>query len=596
MIALRVYRMLPKEHRLRMLQVLPPQRQLWLVRRLTRISSRGTSVPVGKLRTARDGAAQVQARVVAAATPADRWRHNLDLVTAAFDEAGVPHFAVPTLDERRSAVAVREQDRDGALRALATVGAQDGVTVRLPDRARPGRSVGVAEVFAAVTDPFGRTVLGQAFACDVEFWPDAPTEEYPVPHIAAPRPNRIAAALPTVGATVAVPGRRLSRFAGEDTTYPSRAEFAGLAHDQVTFPIDVVYTWVDGDDGDWRERKNRALREHGAAEMNEVAANDARYVSRDELRYSMRSLVAYAPWVRQIYLVTDDQVPAWLDVTHPMVRVVRHREIFADTGRLPTFNSHAIESRLHRIPGLSEHFVYVNDDMFFGRPLVPTAFFHANGIAKFFTSPAQLDVGPATVHDAPVTAAGKNNRRHIEERFGRTISQKMRHVPYPLRRSVLEEIERHLPAEVLATAEHQFRHPGDLSIPSSLQHYWSYLSGTSVPGSIRYTYADLAHPSTPVKLAALLSRRHCDVFCLNDTDSSEVLLSEQQAMLADFLSAYLPFRAPFEVSPEVEAQRLGRTASALAAELLPESPTSAAPRQGTGRAPHDPAGQPEPVR
>ncbi|MER7444314.1 stealth family protein [Micromonospora avicenniae] len=595
MIALRVYRMLPKEHRLRMLQVLPPQRQLWLVRRLTRISSRGTRTPLGKLRTVRDGAVQVQARVVAAATPAERWRHNLDLVTAAFDEAGVSYFAVPTLNERRSAVAVREQDRDAALRALATVSAKEGVTVRLPDRARPGRQGGVAQVFAAVTDPFGRTVLGRAFACDVEFWLDAPAEEYPIPHIVAPRPNRIAAALPTAGATVAVPTRQLSRFAGDDTTCRSRAEFAGLSYDQVTFPIDVVYTWVDGDDSDWRERKNRALREHGAAEMNEVAANDARYVSRDELRYSMRSLVAYAPWVRQVYLVTDDQVPPWLDVTHPMVRVVRHREIFADTGRLPTFNSHAIESRLHRIPGLSEHFIYVNDDMFFGRPLVPTAFFHANGIAKFFPSPAQLDVGPATVHDAPVTAAGKNNRRHIEERFGRTISQKMRHVPYPLRRSVLEDIERQLPDEVLATAEHQFRHPKDLSIPSSLQHYWSYLSGTSVPGSIRYTYADLAHPSTPVKLAALLSRRHCDVFCLNDTDSSEVLHSEQQAMLADFLSAYLPFRAPFEVSPEVEAQRRGRTASALAAELLTAPPAGAAPRQGVGRAPLGPAGQPEPV-
>ena len=80
---------------------------------------------------------------------------------------------------------------------------------------------------------------------------------------------------------------------------------------------------------------------------------------------------------------------------------------------------------------------------------MPTKFFHANGIAKFFPSTAQLEAGPATVHDAPVTAAGKNNRRHVEERFGRCITQKMQHVPYALQKSVLEEIEAQLPDEVL---------------------------------------------------------------------------------------------------------------------------------------------------
>jgi hypothetical protein len=196
--------------------------------------------------------------------------------------------------------------------------------------------------------------------------------------------------------------------------------------------------------------------------------------------------------------------------------------------------------------------------------VLPTAFFHANGIAKFFLSTAQLEAGPAGLHDAPVTAAGKNNRRRIEERFGRSITQKMQHVPYALRRSVLEEIEESLPEEVRQTACHQFRHPGDLAIPSSLEHYWAYLTQRAVPGTIRYTYADLAHPSTPVQLAFLLAKRHCDVFCLNDTDSAEVALGEQAAMMADFLPHYFPFRSPYELPDEVAAERAAFSASELA--------------------------------
>nr|BFE72879.1 hypothetical protein GCM10020092_061800 [Actinoplanes digitatis] len=168
------------------------------------------------------------------------------------------------------------------------------------------------------------------------------------------------------------------------------------------------------------------------------------------------------------------------------------------------------------------------------------------------------------MHDAPVTAVGKNNRRHIEEHFGVSIAQKMQHVPYALQKSVLEEIEQTLPEDVLRTAEHQFRHPGDLSIPSSLQHYWAFLTRRAVPGSIKYTYADLAHPSTPVQLAFLLAKRHCDVFCLNDTDSAEVALAEQAAMMADFLPHYFPFRSPFELPDDLAEERSAFSATELA--------------------------------
>ncbi len=524
------------------------------------------------------------------ATPLASWQRNLDLVTQTLDAAGIEYFCVRHANDMRSAVAVPLARKGEALRALRQLAGQPQVTVRLVTasgkRASAKQRSAIVQVFHAVSDPGGTTVHGSDFASEVEFWQVVTPRDTPIAEHVAPRANQVASSLPAQGQSVSVPASRLTRLAperGEPGRYRSRAEFAPLGYEHVTFPIDAVYTWVDGNDTDWQQRKNLALREQSGVEINDIAANPSRYVSRDELRYSLRSLVAFMPWIRMIYLVTDDQIPPWLDVAHPMIKVVRHRDIFGDTGRLPTFNSHAIESRLHRIAGLSEHFVYVNDDMFFGRPLLPTKFFHANGLAKFFPSPAQLDVGPATIYDAPVTAAGKNNRRHIQDRFGRMITQKMRHVPYPLLKSVLEDIERQLTEDVLGTAEHQFRHPADLSIPSSLQHYWSFLSGKATPGSISYTYADLAHPSTPVQLARLLARRDRDAFCLNDTDSAEVSLPEQHAMLTEFLSAYFPFRAPFELPADVEAERARHTASALAASSLPLETTISPirrPREG----------------
>ncbi|MEU4559132.1 stealth family protein [Actinoplanes sp. NPDC023936] len=503
-------------------------------------------------------------------TPAAAWRQNLDAVVAVLERAGIEYFCLRPIKNLHSSVAVNWRDRDRtivALRGDAELTAAEIRTGSVSDAGfSSGRGKNGVQVFFPVTSPYGTTVLGSGSACEIEFWKTQPGVGGAPATIVGPRRNAVASELPAEADYRMVPPITLNPMMplDEQPRYRTRSEFAMVPAEDVRFPIDVVYTWVDGDDPDWLARKNASLAAFGREQINTIASNDSRFISRDELKYSLRSIVAYAPWVRKIFLVTDDQIPPWLDSSDPRLTVVSHRELFGDTGVLPTFNSHAIESRLHRIPGLSEHFIYFNDDMFLGRPVAPDTFFHANGIAKFFQSDAQLDAGPATVFDAPVTAAGKNNRRHIAERFDRGITQKMQHVPYTLQKSVLEEIEKWLPDEVRQTAEHPFRHPGDLSIPSSLQHYWAYLTRRAVPGSIKYTYADLAHPSTPVQLAFLLARRHCDAFCLNDTDSAAVAYSEQAAMMADFLPQYFPFRSPFELPDDVAAERAKFSATELA--------------------------------
>jgi hypothetical protein len=143
-----------------------------------------------------------------------------------------------------------------------------------------------------------------------------------------------------------------------------------------SFDVDLVYLWVDGSDPQWLEKKERFT---GKLADNSEGNNKGRYVNNDELKYSLRSVEKYVPWVRRIYIVTDNQCPEWLQREHPKIRIVDHTEILPEEA-LPCFNSSVIEYFLYRIPDLAEHFLFANDDMFFNKPLSPYYFFDKEGI------------------------------------------------------------------------------------------------------------------------------------------------------------------------------------------------------------------------
>ena len=132
------------------------------------------------------------------------------------------------------------------------------------------------------------------------------------------------------------------------------------------------YSWEEEDeedgDGDGDGEKK------SAAEEDADAVSASRFSDHQELRYSLRSVWMHAPWVRNVYIVTNGQVPTWLDLSNPRVKVVPHSTIFPNTTHLPTFSSPAIETHIHRIPGLSDKFLYLNDDVMFGREVWPDDF------------------------------------------------------------------------------------------------------------------------------------------------------------------------------------------------------------------------------
>ena len=133
------------------------------------------------------------------------------------------------------------------------------------------------------------------------------------------------------------------------------------------------------------------------------------------------------------------------------------------------------------MPDLAEHFVYLNDDFFLGRPLGPEAFFSPAGLAAVWFSPNTIGIDE-TPDAAPYLKAAWNNRRLLQEAFGAVVTDNLAHAPYPHRRSVLEEIERRFPAAVAATARSPFRSDTDLSLLSSFAQHYGLLTGTAYVG------------------------------------------------------------------------------------------------------------------
>jgi hypothetical protein len=143
-----------------------------------------------------------------------------------------------------------------------------------------------------------------------------------------------------------------------------------------------VYLWVDGNDENWKKQKEYWHRKiKGEKEIYRDATVTARWRDNDELKYSLRSVEKFAPWINRIYIITGfGQVPKWLNTKNKKITIVSHESIMPPDA-LPTFNSNAIEMCMGNIQGLSVYFLLSNDDMFFGRPLGPEFFYDNRGRA-----------------------------------------------------------------------------------------------------------------------------------------------------------------------------------------------------------------------
>lgn len=152
--------------------------------------------------------------------------------------------------------------------------------------------------------------------------------------------------------------------------------------------IDFVFLWCDGSDPDFVRQKAQRMKEV-RPELITENIGDIRYGQFDELKYALRSVNQFAPWFHHIFVVTNNQRPKWL-IDQPKISIVDHKDIIPKDLQ-PFFSSICIEMYLDRIPGLSDHFVYANDDMMLSRPLMPWDFFDAQGRPILWMSNAGAD-------------------------------------------------------------------------------------------------------------------------------------------------------------------------------------------------------------
>lgn len=317
---------------------------------------------------------------------------------------------------------------------------------------------------------------------------------------------------------------------------------------QCPFPIDIVYTWVDDTDVDWQQRKsyywNRDM-----GRPTHAAAHPSRFHNRDELRFSLRSVSEYASFVRKVYVVTDNQCPQWLNTENPRLILVSHHDILPSDA-LPTFNSHAIEARLHHIPGLSEHYIYMNDDFFFGRPASPLDYFTTDGMTIDYQLNQTVPFSTPSSADTGLVVSMKNSAQLLHNSFGATIRNKLAHVPHSQLRSVLHEIEALYRDTIDKTIHSKFKDVSGVSVPSALYPYYASCSHKGVLRSLatspyRYKYVNTASPFLKPILRHIYLSKNFHTFCINEP-ISEIDTTEFDSLVTEFLKSYFPRKSEFE--------------------------------------------------
>ena len=307
--------------------------------------------------------------------------------------------------------------------------------------------------------------------------------------------------------------------------------------------VDLVYLWVNGNDPEWQAKRNACI---GTAETQRGVNCKGRYADNDELKYSLRSVAQYAPWIHKIYIVTDNQVPSWLDTSNPKVRIVDHKEIMPEIC-LPCFNSTVIEHFLYNIPGLSEHFLYANDDMFVNRPVKPDDFFAQDGlpIVRFNRRPLRKFTlwFKEKVQGRALSNYVQTIRRSaemVEKKYGIYYGGKTHHNIDAYLKSDYQHAAQVFDSEIKATFANHVRSASDVQ-----RNIYSYVALAEKRAHLHYvtqrtSFRFHIHRENHYKK---LEKYNPMLFCMND---SEFATDEDRKRMADFLSLRFPDKSQFE--------------------------------------------------
>lgn len=330
--------------------------------------------------------------------------------------------------------------------------------------------------------------------------------------------------------------------------------------------IDFVILWVDGRDPKWLKEKSKyeIKREDDSDTVN-------RYRDWNLLPYWFRAVDKFAPWVRKIHFVTWGHVPTFLNLEAQKLHIVRHEE-FIPQEYLPTFSSHAIEMNIHRIPGLSEQFVYFNDDMFLLRPFQPEDFFKKGlpctyggevpieiiGNIGIWQHAAVNDLGIVNAHFPKREAVAKYGKKYRDRCYRwkdnvRTLALeklypdyftgfKNIHAPAAYLKGTFREIWDAEPEKLESTCRDRFRTSDNVNQWVAL--WWQVASGQFSPAVIDNLVMKISEDTIDV-LCYTIERQSHDYICLNDPEE-EIDFEKLSNRLKKSFETILPEKSQFE--------------------------------------------------
>ena len=330
-------------------------------------------------------------------------------------------------------------------------------------------------------------------------------------------------------------------------------------HKVDSYPIDLVVTWVDGTDPLWQKARAKWASVEG--DNREVRFRDW-----DLMRYWFRGVEKFMPWIRYVHFITWGHVPAWLNCSYEKIHIVKHED-YIPQEYLPTFSSHTIEWNFHRIEGLSEHFIYSNDDMFAIHSLNREDFFQhglprhcaIQTLAPFRENGITHIIG----RNIEILNANFEKRKSIMRhplkwfnwRYGKGALHNMYFIPFDfftgfhvehtstsLLKSTFEELWNKEFDIIDAACKHKFRKNAD---PNQwLITYWQMAANQFIPKGYKNSkFISIGRDDN--KLQKYLDDEKCKVLCLNDDDETIDFKQEQKRLKACFEKKF-PEKSKFE--------------------------------------------------
>ena len=327
--------------------------------------------------------------------------------------------------------------------------------------------------------------------------------------------------------------------------------------------IDAVITWVDGSDPVLAEKRRKYL-----ADPSLPGAAATRFASNDEVLYCTLSILRFAPFFRKIWFVTDNQTPPVFDAVNRLfpdqahkLGVVDHREIFAGYEEfLPTFNSSTISQMLHRIPGLAERFVYFNDDVFLTGPIESGYFFDGEKPTirgRWFRARDQIKLARQSLRGmlsltprARRPFGGIPLQMNAARLAGSSSIFIAKHVPHPLRRSVLIEFERSHRADFRRNLSFRFRDISQFAVEALANHFEIERGNARIldrGNTDGYVYIDASRNGTRRILRRLARAGNPEThkfLCVQSLDQSDI---DKQRLIVNWLDKQI--KAPIQSVP-----------------------------------------------